>query len=131
MGVPADATSLQNLVLDATFTSDLAADGYTVRAWLTNPQGDDPTEADFGDYTPASIAKADWLAASGGVISSDGLVDLGTPSTDASDSIRYWSLNDSATDELVYSSPVLIERLVTAGDNPVRIRLTVPYGFNN
>lgn len=131
MGIPAANITEQNRVLDGFFRSDMAADEHTVRLWLTNPEDDDPIEADFGGYTPATIAKADWLAASGGVIAVDGLVSFGTPSSDASDSIRFWSLNDATTDALVYPQPVLTPRLVTAGSAAVRIALSVPYGFNN
>jgi hypothetical protein len=129
--MPTDSVTLENLVLDATFRSDLAADDYTVRLWITDPSAVSPDEADFGGYTPATVAKADWAAASGGQIATTGLVDLGTPSSDASDSVRFWSLHDSTTDELMYHAPLLTPRFITAGASPVRIALTVPYGFNN
>ncbi len=127
--MPTDSVTFENLVLDATFRSDLAADDYTVRLWITDPSAVSPDEADFGGYTPATVAKADWSAASGGQIATTGLVSLGTPSSDASDSVRFWSLHDSTTDELMYHAPIGEPRFITAGDNPVLIRPVVPYGF--
>lgn len=127
--MPAQSTTFENSVLDGTFRSDLAADEYTVRVWFDNPADDSPTEADFTGYAAATVAKADWAAAAGGTIATTGLVSLGTPSTDASDAIRYWSLHNSATDELDYSAPLAEPRYVTASANPVRIHPVVPYGF--
>ena len=129
--MPAHSTAFQNSVLDGTFRSDMAADDYVVRAWFDNPAGVDPTEADFTGYTPPTVAKADWAAAEGGVIQTTALVSFGTPTTDASDALRYVSFHDSVTDELAYSTSLRAEVYVTAGSNPVRLALTVPYGFNN
>lgn len=136
--MPASSTAagiaLQNAFLNGVFgpnRGSTAADAYVVRAWFDNPTGVSPTEADFGGYTPPTWDSDDWLAADGGEVSSDGLASLGTPSSAASDAIRFWSLHDTVTDALAYWAPVEEPVHVTSGANPVRIRLTVPYGFNN
>lgn len=131
MGIPADAIAFQNVVLDGTFRSDVAPADLLARLWFDNPEDDSPTEADFGGYTPATVAKADWGAASGGVIATTDLVAFGTPSSDASGQINYWSLHDSTTDELVYAQPVSNPTRPTAGGSAFQIRPVVPYGFNN
>lgn len=108
-----------------------APDSWLVRVWFDNPQADDPTEADFGGYAAVEWDSDFWLTPDGGVVDSDGLADLGTPTTDASDAIRFWSLHRVSDGVLAYSAPVAEAIDVTEGGNPVRIRLTVPYGFNN
>lgn len=126
--------AFQNAVLDGILgptRGSTAPAGFVVRAWFDNPESDDPTEADFTGYTPPTWDSDDWLAAEGGVKLSDGLAALGTPSADASDALRFWSLHDTTSEELVYSAPLRERMWVTAGSNPVRIRLAVPYGFNN
>lgn len=127
--MPAVSTAFQNSVLDGTFRSNLAAASYVVRAWFDNPTGVSPSEADFGGYTPATVLKVAWAVADGGEIATTALVSLGTPTTDATDAIRWWSLHDSVTDELAYYAPVGSPITVTAGSNPVRVRPIVPYGF--
>jgi hypothetical protein len=125
---------LANALLDGVFGPNRgsgAPDDWTFRVWFDDPRTDDPSEADFGGYAAVVWDSDDWLPADGGETFSDGLANFGTPSTAATDAIRFWSMHRTSDGVIAYSAPVSEPITVTGSANPVRIRLTVPYGFNN
>lgn len=124
--------ALMNAFLAGVFGPNRATgspDAFTVRLWRTDPRGDSPLEADWGGYTPPEWSSDDWLAPDAGVVSSDGLVDFGAPTSAGTGAARYWGLHDTATDDLIYSAPLATPLNITAeADAHVLIRPLVPYG---
>lgn len=134
MPVPAEATETMNQILAGHFgvnRSSVAPDEYRVRLWHDQPDGDTPAEADWPGYTPPLWSSDDWLTPDGGEVLSDGLVDMGTPTDVGTDADRYWALHDASTNDLCYWGPLSPSLTVAESVNPVRIRLTVPYGGRN
>lgn len=137
MPVAPDAIPTMNQILAGHFgpnRSSVAPDSYVVRLWRDDPRGDTSSEADWGGYPAGGVEwdSDDWLTPEGGVVDSDGLVDFGEPSSAGTDAARFWALHDAATDALCYSAPLSEPiAIAAASDNPVKIRMTVPYGGRN
>jgi hypothetical protein len=133
--MPVISVTTMNQILDAWLGTTRAAgtpDSYDVELWIDDPRTDSPSEADWVGYSSVSWSSDDWLDAEGGEKDSDGLVDFGAPDGAGTDAARYWALRDPDTEELAYSAPLESPLSVTAaGDNPVKIRLTVPFAGRN
>lgn len=132
MPVHAAAITTMNQILAGHFGPSRAVGApasYVVRLWQDDPRTDTPAEADWGGYTAPTWSNDDWLTPDGGVVESDGLVSFGAPSSAGTDAARFWALHDATTDDLCYSAP--LESPISVNDasaNPVRIRMTVPFG---
>jgi hypothetical protein len=129
------ALETMNQILDGWLGPNRAAGApaaYDVRLWQDDPRTDSPSEADWGGYSSVEWDSADWLAAEGGEKDSDGLVDFGAASSAGTDAARYWALHDTTSGDVCYSAPLESPISVTAaGDNPIKIRLTVPFAGRN
>lgn len=132
--MPVADTATANTILSGWLGTGRATgspDSYKVRLWIDRPDGDDPSEADWGGYTPPTWDSDDWLTPEGGQIQSDGLADFGAPSSAGTDAARWWSLNDTSTDDLRYFGPLSEPLSVTASATAhVKVRLTVPVVVN-
>lgn len=103
-------------------------DNYVIHAWFDDPQGDSPSEVDFDGYAPAEHDADQWDDPDGAETATTGLVDLGTPTTSATDAARYWSIHRTSDDVLLYSAPLRTPVHVTAGGSAFQIRPVIPFG---